>query len=127
MTAKSTSGQASTQNPMAMELAATIGKFILENYFQFYCRQTLDDAEYVPTVRVIIEGLDKGMAQQKMNDKDRLLVRNDLRRFCRNSYIEIWVKHAVEAAQGEPVDQDDERESAEYYFDYIYEHGEHPR
>ena len=43
-------------------------------------------------------------------------------------YQNIWIEHSKEDEEpdGEPVDLEKEFQSAQYTFDYIYEHGEHP-
>ena len=37
-----------------MNTHINIGKVILQDYFDFYCEQKLDDEEYVPVVKIII-------------------------------------------------------------------------
>jgi hypothetical protein len=48
-----------------------------------------------------------------------------LRTFNRQMYQNIWIKHAKE--DEEQFDLEKELQAAQYYFDYIYEHGKHPR
>jgi hypothetical protein len=48
-----------------------------------------------------------------------------LRTFNRQMYQNIGIKHAKE--DEEQFDLEKESQLAQYYFDYIYEHGEHPR
>ncbi len=35
-----------------MNTHLNIGKAILHDYFDFYCEQTLDDAEYIPVIKI---------------------------------------------------------------------------
>jgi hypothetical protein len=127
MSAKKNPDQLSSKEQRKKELFVSIGRSVIEHYSEFCDREGLDDAEYIPTVKVIIEGLESAMVEQKMDDKDRLAVRDDLLSFCRNMYTEGWLSNAVEDAEGRRVDMKGERKAAEYYFDYVYEHGEHPR
>ncbi len=107
-----------------METYINIGKSILGDYFDFYCQQSLDDAEYIPTVRVIIEGILKAMIAANINKEDINTTEKDLIEHNRGLYINIWLEHAKEDEDNLGIE--DETESAKYYFDYIYEHGEHP-
>ncbi len=107
-----------------METYINIGKSILSDYFDFYCQQSLDDAEYIPVVRVIIEGILKAMISVNINKEDINTVEEELIEHNRALYINLWLEHTKEDEDN--LDIEDETKSAKYYFDYIYEHGEHP-
>jgi len=104
-----------------------IGIAILKNFFNYYHEQRLDDAEYIPVVKIIINGIQESMLSSGIAEKDVESLKNRLMEFNRELYKELWLKHAKENEDSEVFDLDSESESAEYYFDYIYEHGEHPR
>jgi hypothetical protein len=104
-----------------------IGKTILSNLFRFYRKRKLDDAEYVPVAKVIIEGITEAMTEAGFAKKDVKRAEKDLRVFNRDLYVDLWLKHAKEDLGEKDVDIDAEIEDATYYFDYIYKHGEHPR
>lgn len=104
-----------------------IGKAILHDYFDFYCEQTLDDTEYIPVVKIVIDAMVKSMASDRFDMKDIQVVKNSLTEFNCDLYTNRWLIQAKEAENGNSLNEEEESEAAKYYFDYIYEHGEHPR
>ena len=50
-----------------------------------------------------------------------------LTEFNRDLYINRWLIQAKEDENENSLDLEEESETAKYYFEYIYEHGEHPR
>ena len=58
------------------------------------------------------------------NKKDIQGIEKDLKEFNRAFYVDEWLNNAKDD-EGD-IDIEEETESARYYFDYIYEHGEHP-
>ena len=110
-----------------MNTHLNIGKAILHDYFDFYCEQTLDDAEYILAVKIIINGIAKSMASDRFDMKDIQAVKKSLTEFNRDLYINSWLIQAKEDENENSLDLEEESETAKYYFDYIYEHGEHPR
>lgn len=105
-----------------------IGRTILRSYFDYYTKKSLDDTEYIPVVRLIIEGMAKEMRSSGMLGPNCHEVVDKLKAFNRSLYQNIWIEHAKEDEEWgeEPADLEKEYESAKYTFDYIYEHGEHP-
>ena len=110
------------------QIFLTIGKAILRNYFDYYTKNSMDDAEYIPTVKVIIEGITKEMKSSGMGEPNCNELSEKLKTFNRQMYQNIWIDHAKEDedTDEEPFDLEKECELARYTFDYIYEHGEHP-
>ena len=108
-----------------MNAHLNIGKVILQDYFDFYCEHTLDDAEYIPAVKIIINGITKSMNSERFDLNDIQAVKKSLTEFNRDLYIKRWLFQAKEDENS--FDAEEESETAKYYFDYIYEHGEHPR
>jgi hypothetical protein len=102
-----------------------IGRSILRNYFEYYTNNSIDDAEYIPTVRVIIEGITEGMGSCGMGKPNCDELAENLKTFNREMYQYLWIKHAKQK-EGQ-LDLEKESQSAKYDFDYIYEYGEHPR
>jgi hypothetical protein len=109
-----------------MDLYITIGKSILQEYFDYYGKQGLDDAEYIPIIKVIVEGISKSMTSTGSGKKDARDLKKILLEFNRDLYTKEWLKHAVEDEGEDQVDLEEETKEARYYFDYIYKHGEHP-
>jgi len=105
-----------------------IGRTILRKYFDYYTENSLDDKEYLPVVRLIIEGIAEQMRFSGMLGPSCDEVAEKLKAFNRSLYQNIWIEHAKEDEDldEEPLDLGKEYEFAKYTFDYIYEHGEHP-
>jgi hypothetical protein len=102
-----------------------IGRSILQRYLDYSTKKTIDDSEYIPTVRVIIEGITEEMRSCGMGRPNGDELAEKLRTFNRQMYQNVWIKHARE--DEEQFDLEKELQAAQYYFDYIYEHGKHPR
>ena len=105
----------------------SIGKTVLSNLYRHYNKVGLDDAEYIPVIRVIIEGIAKAMAEAGVDKKDVKAVEKTLQRFNLDLYLKGWLKNAKEELGKSEFDMEEETEAGTYYFDYIYKHGEHPR
>jgi len=110
-----------------MENYEKIGMSILKNFFDYYREERLDDAEYVSVVKVIINGIQESMLSSNVAEKDIKSLKMRLIGFNRELYKDLWLENAKKHENPAHIDLDDEAESAAYYFDYIYEHGEHPR
>jgi len=105
----------------------SIGKSVLSNLYRHYNKAGLDDAEYIPVIRVIIEGIAKAMAEAGVDKKDIKVVEKTLQKFNLDLYLKGWLKNAKEELGESEFDREEETEEGTYYFDYIYKHGEHPR
>ena len=106
-----------------------IGRSILRNYFDFYTKNSMDDAEYIPTVRVIIEGIAEEMRSSRMGEPNCDEIAEKLKTYNREMYQNIWIEHAKEDEEPEdeePFDLEKEYQLAKYTFDYIYKHRKHP-
>jgi len=104
-----------------------IGISILKSFYDYYCTQDLDDADYIPVVKVIINGIQESMLSLGVADKEAESLNEKLIDFNRELYKDLWLKNAKRNEDPKDIELDGESESAAYYFDYIYEHGEHPR
>jgi len=47
-----------------------VGKTALGDFYRHYNKVGLDDAEYIPVVRVIIKGIGKALAEAGVGKKD---------------------------------------------------------
>jgi hypothetical protein len=104
-----------------------IGQTVLSSLYRHYNKVGLDDAEYVPVIRVIIEGIGKAMIEAGLDKKEAKVAEKTLRKFNLDLYLEGWLKNAKEELGKSEFDLEEETEAGTYYFGYIYKHGEHPR
>ena len=121
-------GYPGNQDKMAdsrCQIYLKIGRSILQRYLDYTTKKIIDDSEYIPTVRVIIEGITEEMRSCGMERPNGDELAEKLRMFNRQMYQNVWIKHARE--DEEQFDLEKELQAAQYYFDYIYEHGKHPR
>jgi hypothetical protein len=110
-----------------VEAYITIGKAILSDFYRHYNKVGLDDAEYIPVVRVVIEGIAKAMAEAGVDKKDVKAVEKTIQRFNLDLYLKGWLRNAKEELGKSEFDMEEETDAGTYYFEYIYKHGEHPR
>ena len=105
-----------------------IGRRILRKYFDYSNENSLDDTEYIPVVRLIIEGISEGMRSAGTPGSSCDEVADKLKAFNRSLYQNIWIEHAREdqGPDEEPLDLEKEYKAAKRTFDYIYKHGEYP-
>jgi hypothetical protein len=105
----------------------SIGKILLSDLYRHYNKVELDDAEYIPVVRVIIEGIAKALTEAGVGKKEVKAAEETLKKSNRDLYLEGWLKNAGEDLGESEVDLEEETEVGTYCFDYIYKHGKHPR
>ncbi len=105
-----------------------MGRRILQKYFDYYLRKTLDDTEYIPVGRLIIEGISEEMRSAGMPGSSCDEVADKLKAFNRSLYQNVWIEQAKEDhdLDVDPLNLEKEYQLAQDTFDYIYEHGEHP-
>jgi len=112
---------------LTVDIYISIGKKVLSNLYHHYNKAGLDDAEYIPIIRVIIEGIVNAMAEAGADKKDARAIEKTLKKFNLDLYLKGWLKNAKEELGKSEFDMEEETEAGTYYFDYIYKHGEHPR
>ncbi len=110
-----------------MDAYIAVGKSILSDFYRHYNKVGLDDAEYIPVIRVIIEGVAKAMTEAGLDKKEAKATEKTLQRFNLDLYLKGWRKNAKEELGKSEFDMEEETEAGTYYFYYIYKHGEHPR
>ncbi len=106
-----------------------VGETILRKYFDYSTKYSVDDVEYIPVVRLIIEGIAEEMKSSGTLEPNCNEVAKKLKDFNRQMYQNIWVEHAKEdfdPEDEEPFDLEKEYELAKYTFDYIYKHKKDP-
>jgi len=104
-----------------------IGKTILQKYFDYYRDKSLHDTEYLPVVRLIIEGIAEEMSSFGLLEPNYTEVAGKLKAFNCSLYQNRWIEQVKEDQDSDDsFDLEKEYELAQYTFAYIYEHGEHP-
>ena len=96
-----------------------------KRYFKYYAKHSLDDTKYIPVVKIIINSIERAMKADGFENRDIKSVEEELVQLNMRLYIERWLRQAKE--DEEFPDSESETEAAQYYFEYILEHEEHPR
>lgn len=119
----------STMTDPRCEIYLGVGKSILRDYFEHNTKNPADDTEYIPIVRLIIEGVAKEMKASGIGEQNCNKLMEKLKSFNRQMYQTLWMRHAKEDADAaeEPLDIEKELKTAGYTFNYIYRHGKHPK
>ena len=110
-----------------MDTYVRVGKAVLSDFYRHYNKVGLDDAEYIPVIRLSIEGIGKSMIEAGAEKREVKAVEKTLKKFNVDLYLKGWLKNAKEELGKSKFDMEEETGAGTYYFDYIYKHGEHPR
>ena len=105
-----------------IEILINSGKSVINRLYRQNKIKTYDDSEFIPTLKVVIQGIADEAVKLIVEEKQIEALMTNLKDFARDQYIMTWLSNGEE---GEDVEV--ETENAIYYFDYIYEHEEHPR
>ena len=106
------------------ELVEGIGREIIKRLHDYNEEEPLDDAEYIPLIKRIIEAIKIYSNKINLNNEELDTIDKSLVAYSRELYIELCKKHAKE--NNEDVTIEELKEESEEYFNYIYEYEEHP-
>ena len=100
-----------------METHVEIGKSILNKYSEYAEEEVIDDeAEYFPTVKVIIEGIVGTLeSTEEKEEIESILIDH-----VKQSYISLWIKNATEDEENADINYEKSRASIEFnrlYYD----------
>lgn len=110
-----------------MRIYENIGMSVLSKFLDYYEEAELYDLQYIPVVKVIVNGIRESMLSANLAEKDIEALKERLIEWNRGIYKDLWLEHAKEEEDPARLDLEYEAEEAAYCFDYIYEHGKHPR
>jgi hypothetical protein len=86
--------------------------------------ETMDDAEYIPLIKIIIKGIQDYAIKLNLPKKQISEIEIKLKDYSRKLYLKIWLEQCKEIDG--VISAEAESEGAGT-FDYIYEYEEHPR
>jgi len=100
-----------------MDTHIKIGKAILDKYSEYAETEFIDDeAEFFPTVRVIIEGI-VGTVESSIEKEKTESVLID---HVKQHYVSLWIKHTTEDEENPDIDYEKSRAISEFerlYYD----------
>ncbi len=99
------------------------GKSIIQALHERYDRERLDDTEHLSAVKAAIAGIKLYLFELEPGSIQAIGIEEVLKSHARNLYIQAWQLYEEKPEDEDPIIAAD---NATYYFDYIYEHGEHP-
>ncbi len=97
-------------SPLA-ETAITIGKAVLLQLHQRNQQVSMDDCDYIPTLKSVITGVVSTVSEPLSQRQ----IQQTLYEYARELYMQAWVENGEE-------DEDPEIDEGLETFDYLYEH-----
>ena len=93
------------------------GKAAILQLYRRYQKESLDDADYIPALKSVIQGIsqvaDDAVGQQQVSQK--------LLKYAREQYVQWSLENCDNEEDPQQV-----IEEGLYWFDYIYEHEQYP-
>jgi hypothetical protein len=111
-----------------LETAAGVGREIIKRLHEFTEEQPMDDSEYIPLIKMIIEAINTYVSKLDLSKSENEDLQKTLFTYAKDLYVELYLIHAEEQ-EGISNNQykiNEYKEEAEEVFDYIYKHEEHP-
>ncbi|ACL01829.1 hypothetical protein [Desulfatibacillum aliphaticivorans] len=100
---------------------------ILSEFQERYVAGTLDDSDFIPNLRVVIDGAARFLEQNEELGIAPAILKKVMHQACKEWWLE-FVKNQQDAAAAEDKDtpSGDSLEYLEHYFDHIFYHGVYP-
>jgi len=108
----------------SFDILTGTGKTILDRIYEQNQIEIMDDAEYIPLMKIIIKGIQEYAIKLNIPKKQISKIESKLKDYSRKLYLKMWLKQCEEIDG--VVSAEAESECTET-FDYIYEYEEHPR
>jgi len=106
-----------------MEEIIEIVRHILDEHFKYYTRNTLDDTEMIKELKFILKGIKNYLKKQKRSPEDIERIINDLKKYVKDKYMKTYISNFEEDSE---LSDEEKRDEASYYFEYVFKHEEHP-
>jgi len=97
------------------------GKAILKRMHRHYTDGSLDDTEFLPFVKAVIQGIADRLTAARCAGGQIEDMRRALKQYCKEQYVKGWVKNREEGETTEEA-----KKKGEKYFEYLFRHGRHP-
>ncbi|MGD9161019.1 MAG: hypothetical protein PVG39_21555 [Desulfobacteraceae bacterium] len=107
-----------------INIAEGIGKEIIKQLHDYYEEITMDDTEYIPLIKKVIEAINNHISLYDISKSENEALKETLLTCAKDLYVEVCQINAKE--NGEDLSAKQVKEESLEVFDYIYEHGEYP-
>ena len=104
-------------------------KSIIVELFKVFSEERPDDTEYIRNIKAVIGAMEVFTNENKEVVSDPQVLNQVLYDFSKRLWLDMLETHNRKC-EGQPEDQASARPDdgyEDYYFDYIYKHGEYPR
>ncbi len=104
-----------------MEETIEIAHHILDEHYKYYTKETIDDVEMVKELKFILKGIENHLLKRKTPKKTIRKIIDELKEYSKNKYVRTYISNIEE-----DLSEEDKKEEASYYFEYVFKHEEHP-
>jgi len=104
-----------------IDILLNSGKSVIDRLHWHEKVKDYDDSEFILIIKMVIYGIADEAVKLSVDDKQIEVIMTNLKDYAREQYIRVWLSNGEE---GEDIGA--ATDDAIYYFDYIYEHEEHP-
>lgn len=101
-----------------------IAKAIIQTIFDDFLQSKLDDSEYVRNIKSVIDGADKFLKDNRELINDPETLKDILYAFAKALWRENQRSMCI--PENEETGETKDEGYYEYYFDYLYQHGNYP-
>ncbi len=100
---------------------------ILGEFQERYVTGSLDDTDFIPNLRVVIDGAARFLEQNEEIGIAPEILRNVMYKACKKWWMDFAVsQRMVDAASDQETPNENSKEYLDHYFEYIYHHGTYP-
>jgi hypothetical protein len=104
-----------------LNLVEDIGKSIIKKLHYHAAKVALDDPEYIPVIKKILDGIVDELSNRNFSKTEAGSLKKSLKQYARDLYIKAYIKNKLE---NETVEE--AGEMGKEYFEYVYRYGRHP-
>ena len=107
-----------------IKTAEGVGREIISHLSENNEHHPIDDAEYIPLIKRIIEAIESYVGNSNISKSEVAKLKQELLSHAKGLYVESCLLHAKEG--GENISAEECKDESEEFFDYIYKHEEYP-
>ena len=96
---------------------------ILDEHYNYSCRDTLDDVEMIKGLKFVLKGAENYLHETGQNEEKIGELIIQLKDYSKKKYMKEYINNFDEDAD---LSENEKSEEASYYFEYLYENEEHP-